>query len=138
MTFYTAYLNADPTVSESEHVKTVLFEHEGTSYRVITTKKRATRFSTIRCANDLIVWEQLPVCARLSGYSHGETQALWSMPISVDKSCITMFVISGKPNCIKGLDEGIFRSVHKFDAGCINVMSEARFREWAENIGVTA
>lgn len=130
---YTAYLNAKQTVGESEHEKTVLVEHDGKTYRIITTKKRATRFSSIRCVNDSIVWEQMPVCAKLSGYSIGETQALWRLPVSLDKSCITVFVIRGKPNCIKGLDEGIFRSVHNFDSDCINVMSEARFREWATN-----
>ena len=35
----------------------------------------------------------------------------------------------GKPNSIIGLDDGIFRSVHKYDKNYINVMSEARFKE---------
>ena len=35
----------------------------------------------------------------------------------------------GKPNSIIGLDDGIFRSVHKYDENYINVMSEARFKE---------
>jgi len=33
------------------------------------------------------------------------------------------------PNSITGLDEGIFRSVHKYDKSYINVMSKARFKE---------
>ena len=28
-----------------------------------------------------------------------------------------------------GLDEGIFRSIHKYDENCINVMSESRFKD---------
>jgi hypothetical protein len=38
-------------------------------------------------------------------------------------------IILGKPNSIIGLDEGNFRSVHKYDENYINVMSEARFKE---------
>ena len=49
--------------------------------------------------------------------------------ISPSKDAVTLFIIKGKPNSITGLDEGIFRSVHKFDKKLINVMSEARFKE---------
>ena len=35
----------------------------------------------------------------------------------------------GKPNSITGLDEGVFRSIHKYDESFINVMSEKRFKE---------
>lgn len=35
----------------------------------------------------------------------------------------------GKPNSIIGLDEGIFRSIHKYDENYINVMSESRFKD---------
>ena len=130
-TLYMAYQKALSGAIKSEHVQTVSVEHGGKTYRIIVTNRRATRFSFIRCVNDSIVWEQMPMCAKLSGYSHGETRALWSLPISVDKSCVTVFVVSGKPNCIKGLDEGMFRSAHNFDPSCINVMSSARFKEWA-------
>ena len=130
-TLYSAYEKALSEAVKSECVKTVSVEHNGKKYRIIVTNKRATRFSGVRCVNDSVVWEQMPVCAKLSGYSLGETRSLWSFSVSVDKSCITVFVVSGKPNCIKGLDEGIFRSVHNLDANYINVMSEARFKDWA-------
>ena len=45
-----------------------------------------------------------------------------------NKSSIEIVVILGRPNCITGLDEGIFRSIHRFDSEHINVMSEARFK----------
>lgn len=49
--------------------------------------------------------------------------------LAPSKDCIRIFVIMGKPNSIIGLDEGIFRSIHKYDENYINVMSESRFKD---------
>ena len=96
-------------------------------YQVFYTKKRANRYSIVHCNGNTISWEQFPVLPRAVGRLSGIKEPLIS--ISPNSSVITIFVIKGKPNSIVGLDDGAFRSVHKFDKAYINVMSEARFKE---------
>lgn len=64
---------------------------------------------------------------RVAGRRYGKREPI--INVSPSKKCIRIIVIIGKPNCITGLDEGIFRSIHKYDENCVNVMSEARFKE---------
>ncbi len=110
-----------------ENVNLVKFEHNSKNYEVYLTKKHANKYSFIHCKNNTIEWEQFPVLPRLLGTSRGYTTPL--ITLTPPSNCVKIVVISGKPNCITGLDEGIFRSVHKYDENHINVMSSERFRE---------
>lgn len=83
--------------------------------------------SNIHCNGNTISWEQFPVLPRAVGRLSGIKEPLISL--SPNNSVVTIVVIKGKPNSIAGLDEGIFRSVYKFDKAYINVMSESRFKE---------
>ncbi len=111
-----------------DNVNLVKFQYDGKEYEIYFTKKRANKYSFIHCKNNTVEWEQFPVLPRLLGStSYGLTTPL--ITLAPPNDCIRIFVVSGKPNCISGLDEGIFRSVHKYDENYINVMSEARFKE---------
>ena len=105
----------------------IKFECDGKKYEIYYTRKRANRYSIIHCKNNTVEWEQFPILPRIAGRRYGIQEPIISL--SPTKECIRIIVILGKPNVITGLDEGIFRSVHKYDESYINVMSEARFTE---------
>ena len=104
----------------------VKLEENGEKYEIYFTKKRANKYSIIHCKDYTIEWEQFPVLPRIAGRICGKQEPI--VHIAPTKECIRIFVIMGKPNSITGLDEGVFRSVHKYDARFINVMSEDRFK----------
>ena len=125
---YKAYLNNRKNAVSGENTKSVSFEHDGQTYRVIMTQKRANRLSLIRCAARTVVWEQIPFLY-LRYNERGRGEVIQDIPVAVDKECVTVFVVKGKPRSIWGLDEGVFRSANKFDKNFVNVMSEKRFRK---------
>ena len=105
----------------------VKFAIEDKNYEIYFSRKRANKHTIIHCKNNTIEWEQFSVLPRITGNYSGKREPIISM--SPSKDCIRIFVVKGKPNCITGLDEGVFRSVHQYDEKYINVMSEARFKE---------
>ena len=105
----------------------VKFEEDTKKYEIYFTRNRANRYSIIHCKNNTIEWEQFPVLPRIAGRRYGIREPI--VKLAPSKDCIRIFVIMGKPNSIIGLDEGIFRSIHKYDENYINVMSESRFKE---------
>lgn len=105
----------------------VKFELDGKNYEVFFARKRANKYSTVHCKNSTVEWEQFPILPRIAGRNSGKREPIISF--APDKDRVRIFIIKGKPNCITGLDEGIFRSVHRYDENYINVMSEARFKE---------
>ena len=105
----------------------VKFEYDNKKYEIYFTRKRANRYSIIHCINNTIEQEQFPVLPRIAGRRYGIREPI--IKLAPSKDCIKIFVIMGKPNSIIGLDEGIFRSIHKYDENYINVMSESRFKD---------
>jgi hypothetical protein len=111
----------------ADKVGLVKFEDDSKKYEIYFTRKRANKYSIIHCKNNTIEWEQFPVLPRIAGRRYGIREPIIS--IGSTKDCVRIIVILGKPNSIIGLDEGIFRSIHKYDENYVNVMSEARFKE---------
>ena len=105
----------------------VKFELNGKNYEIFSPRRRANKYSIIHCKNNTIEWEQFPVMPCIAGRRYGIREPIIS--IAPAKESVRIVVILGKPNSITGLDEGNFRSVHKYDETYINVMSEARFKE---------
>ena len=125
---YKSYLANRRGATIDHSTKTVFFDHEGVTYRVIVTKKRANKLSLIRCVNNTILWEQIPFLYLMCN-ERGRGEVIDHIPVSVDKNMVTLFVIKGKPRSIWGLDEGIFCSANHMDPSHINVMSEKKFKE---------
>ena len=111
----------------TDKIGLVKFEDENKKYEVYFTRKRANKYSIIHCRNKTVEWEQFPLFPRIAGRRYGIREPI--IALAPSKECIRIFVIMGKPNCITGLDEGVFRSVHKYDENYVNVMSEARFKD---------
>ena len=124
---YNAYLSNRKNALRVDNTSTVEFEYGGENYRVIMTRKRANKLSLIRCSGRAIAWEQIPFLY-LRYNERGRGDVIANIPVGVDKKCVTIFVIKGKPRSIWGLDEGNFRSANKFDKDFVNVMSEKRFK----------
>ena len=110
-----------------DKVGLVKFEDDNKKYEIYFTRRRANKYSIIHCKNNTIEWEQFPILPRIAGRRYGIREPIIS--ISPTKECVRIVVILGNPNSITGLDEGDFRSIHKYDENCINVLSEARFKE---------
>lgn len=124
---YKAYLTNRKNEVSDKSTKTVTFEHKGVLYRIITTKRRANRRSLIRCLNNDVVWEQIPLLY-LHDNERGRGKVIDSIPVDIDKKFVTFFVIKGRPQSILGLDEGMFRSAKHFDPSYITLMSERKFK----------
>ena len=105
----------------------VKFAWNGKNYEIFFPRRRANRYSIIHCKNNTVEWEQFPVLPRIAGRLYGKREPIISL--APTKGTVRIVVILGKPNGITGLDEGNFRSVHKYDEAYINVMSEARLKE---------
>ena len=110
-----------------DEIGLVTFERCGKNYEIYFTRKRANKYSNIYCEDNTIEWEQFPVLPRIAGRRYGIREPIIS--VVPNKEVIKIVIILGKPNSITGLDEGNFRSVHKYDEAYVNVMSEARFKE---------
>ena len=113
--------------SFTDNVGLVKFGLDGKNYEIYLTHKRANKYSIIHLKVDTVEWEQFPVFPRIAGRMYGKSKPI--IKLSPSKDSIKIFVVKGKPNYISGLDDGIFRSVHKYNEDYINVMSLARFKE---------
>ena len=111
----------------TDKIGVVKFELNGKNYEIFFPRKRANKYSIIHCKNNTIEWEQFPIMPRIAGRRYGIREPIIS--VAPTKESVRIVVILGKPNCITGLDEGNFCSVHKYNEAFINVMSEARFKE---------
>ena len=126
-TCFSEFKKQSPKDWFTDKVGLVKLEYGNKKYEIYFTRKRANKYSIIHCKNNTIEWEQFPFLPRIMGRRYGEREPIISL--SPSKELVRIFVIMGKPNSIIGLDEGIFRSIHKYDENYINVMSEARFKE---------
>lgn len=124
---------ADKKLIASDKIcSTYEFEYRGKRVLLKKTKKRATKFSVIKCEDRHLVWTQVTMV--------GRTQVPEDISITygelLDPDVIGIIVISGKPNHIKGLDEGVYVSGVGTPKGqrFVYVMSEARFKLFSPQI----
>ena len=124
---FEAFCLGKKKISEDEYKTVYEFSYGGKRVNLTKTKLRADKKHTvIHCKTSSILWEkQTPVGTHVEreycefSFSHAE-----------DADTLYICVISGKPECIKNLDEGMFVSA----AGTpktkkhVYVMSEARFK----------
>lgn len=126
MTFYQNFKKSRQLVNTTDFVKVYKCNHDDEEYRVIITKRFATKNTVIHCKDDYIAWEQIPTIPRLAGRWEGDRIPVYKFG---DKTGNTIFVVKGRPNSFVGLDEGIFHSANDFDKKSLNVMSIRRFKK---------
>lgn len=126
---YDAYKKFGKKVNETEFLNKYEFTYKDQRFVAHVTKRRADKRSIIECVNNDIKWRQISKVPRLDGTGmlHGTTSLL--ARLTPDKDAVDLFIISGKPGDIRGLDDGIFRSARRYGGeGYINLMSEAVFK----------
>lgn len=129
LSLYDAYCHTAVKTEENANVILSDVGYGGKKYWIYVTKKKADKLTVITCRNNTVLWGQMPILPRLTG-----TQFLVPVDIFIERvrtarDRTTVFVISGKPGSIEGLDDGIFRSArHPGGEGFVNVMSEAAFK----------
>lgn len=100
--FYNAFKKDSVVINATETCEERQFEYKGKPYIVAKTMKFADRHTVIKCEKEQIIWEQIiPLGIR---------------PVSEEKVIIKtsfakgnargIFVISGEPLRIEGLDDG--------------------------------
>ena len=126
MTFYQNFKKSRQLVNTTDFVKAYICNYDDEEYRVIMTKRFATKNTVIHCKDNYIAWEQIPTIPRLAGRWEGERIPIYKFGDNVGN---TIFVVKGRPNGFVGLDEGIFHSANDFDKKSLNVMSIRRFKK---------
>ena len=127
MKIFEQFKNSNPITQNNEFVNVYNFSLNDKEYKIIIPKKIANRHSILHCIDDYIAWEQAPLFPRLVGRSYGIRKPIYKFDNTKDS--ITIFVVKGNPNGVIGLDDGIFKSVHKFDPNFINVMDYKSFKK---------
>ena len=94
-------------------------------YKIILTKKFANKHTIIHFAEDSIYWEQIPRFWRLSGSKRGKKILIYKFD---EKVLNTIFVVKGTPLGDEGLDNGIFRSLKKYDENFVNCTTYKKFK----------
>ena len=95
-------------------------------YTVVLTRKIANKRTLLYFEDNTIYWEQTPRFPRLVGL-HGE-----KIPIcKFDTTNIanTIFVVRGTPLGDEGIDNGIFRSLKKYDENFVNCVTFRKFKQ---------
>lgn len=125
MTIYQTFQTDARLREKTEYVNVYRMTIDDMEYKVVVTKRRANGHTVIHCEANRITWEQVPRFPRLAGRNYGDKTPIYAaIP---EKSCVTVFVVRGKPDGFVGLDSGVFRCADNFDEHGINVMSWRRF-----------
>ena len=125
MSLYELFKNQAQLLDETKFVKVYQMMLDGKCYKVELTKQSTNGHTVIHCEHNCIAWEQVPLFPRFAGRNYGDKVPIYTaIP---EKTCITLFVVKGKPDGFVGLDDGVFRCADNFDEQSINVMSYPRF-----------
>ncbi len=129
-TFYNTFRRSAVSVENGEFVKVWTFSFNGREYRVYQTKNRATKLTEIECRGNTIIFKNHPQNGFLTGMrTHLLIEKFRFQVPAPEKDLISLFVISGVPGTISGLDEGVFHSAQKpVDPAKISVMSGRAFK----------
>ena len=125
MSLYELFKNSKPT-EKTKFAKIYYLKDNDNKYKIILIKRRANRRSIIHCTDNLIEWEQFPLLPRIWGGRLANKTAVYK--VEKPKNETVIFVIKGNPNGVTGLDDGLFRSVKKFDKNYINIMALKYFK----------
>ncbi len=123
-------LNDDYLFRETEHLKIYEFSNNDVNYRIAVTKKKAHKKIRITSDDGQVIWEE----AFPAGlYPVFEKEVLVKPSELIDKSKVSILVITGKPGIICGLDNGMIASANAFKSNfCLDklyVMSGAAFKK---------
>jgi len=126
---YDAYKKFGKKIAETEFFNKYEFTYKNQRFVAYITKRRADKRTIIELSSNDIKWRQISKMWRLDGTGAFKGTVDLLAHISPEQGAVNLFIISGKPGEIKGLDDGIFRSARRYGGeGYINLMSEAVFK----------
>ena len=116
---------------ETDYLNIYYLHAEERLYKIIFTKRKANKRAKIHCADNQIMWEHIYPLGR----SPLSVKTIICQPSSIiDVNMFCVFVVSGKPDMICGLDEGIFLSVKMLNINTnpnkLYIMSEVAFKQY--------
>ncbi|MBE6555734.1 MAG: helix-turn-helix transcriptional regulator [Ruminococcaceae bacterium] len=125
---YEAYLKWSTKRDENRYYTVVEFSCRDLLFTVYVTKRAANSRTVIKCTEEGAVSAERRYPVGISPV--GEVEPLLEpSAIAKDKDCVTVLVITGKPDCIKGLDSGVVRSARSgCEGGGFYVMSMSAFK----------
>ncbi len=132
---YDSYVTQRKLISQTEYAKTYEVMHQNQMYQVTVINRMANKYSVIHCQNNSIVWEQMPrmylMNGQINGDIKGQQKVIANAPGKIS-GVIRLFIISGKPSGITGLDDGIFHSFPQADLSdkYAYVMTMAEFKRY--------
>lgn len=113
-------------IDETEFVKVYKLVYDEKEYKIIITKHFANKRTIIHFIDNTICWEQIPRFPRFSGIHLGDNIPIYKFD---EKVLNTLFVLRGNPLGDEGLDNGIFRSLKKYDENYVNCITYKKFKE---------
>ena len=115
---------------ETKYLNIYYLHTEERLYKIIFTKRKANKRAKIHCADNQIIWEHM---YPLGGSPLSVKTNICQPSSIIDVNMFCVFVISGNPDIICGLDEGIFSSVRMLNMNPnpnkLYVMSEVAFKQ---------
>ena len=119
VSIYRSYVAQRKLIAETEYAKTYEFMHQNRIYQATLIKRRANKYSVIHCKDNSIIWEQKPrlylMNAQFVGDIKGQRKVIVGVAGKKGNGVIKLFIISGKPSGISGLDDGVFHSFPQTD-----------------------
>lgn len=126
MKIFECFKRSKELIDETEFVKVYKLIYGEKDYKIIITKRAANKHTVIHFINNTVCWEQIPRLPRLAGRQYGDKIPIYKF---TDKPVNTIFVLKGILLADEGLDDGIFRSIKKYDENYVNCMTYKKFKE---------
>lgn len=114
-------------MTSNTFILTNRFMKDGVVYKIGITQRKAGNKTQIRCENNSVIWiQRYPL-----GIEPVSEETVICQPSAfMEKDCVCVLVISGKPDIITGLEEGNFLSAKSWERRSTDklyVMSENAF-----------
>lgn len=126
LSFYECFKQTAQQTEENEFFVTYRFSYCDRDVILKKTLKKANRHTVISCEGNGLLWEQTYPC----GFFPAKESFHIGNDAFAEKDALNLYVISGKPDCIRNLDTGMFCSAANTASGGICVLSEARLRSF--------
>ncbi len=113
-------------INKTKFVNVYSVKSDDKEYTVIIPRKTANKKTIIHFIDDTICWEQIPRFPKNAGRQYGDKIPIYKFN---EKVLNTLFVVRGNPLGDEGLDNGIFRSLKKYNENFVNCMTYKKFKK---------
>ena len=111
---------------KTKYIKAYSVKCNDKEYTIILTRKVANKRTILYFVDSTIYWKQMPRFLQRTGH-YGEKIAICKF--DSQNTANTLFIVRGAPLHDEGLDNGIFRSIKKYDEKFVNCLTYNQFRQ---------